>query len=112
MLTESEWRDGKRIVRCSCGWKRLTHWPLAQIHHMCRLGPCAHLGGEVCREQCPSCKGTTWVKVFDCAVLRECTPIPSKLDLPACTSCQLYQELPPSDTASCAAAIDHPKIVS
>jgi hypothetical protein len=90
--TEPE--NGLRWVHCGrCDFKRLTHWPIEQIHHVCHKGPCASLGKkEVRRQLCEGCKGKVQIKIMDCKVHGECTP-KKKLDgVACCTTCKDYSE--------------------
>src|SRR4051812_48100525 len=35
-LTEPD-DQGRRVVRCDCGYERHTHWPIEKIHHACAV---------------------------------------------------------------------------
>jgi hypothetical protein len=50
------------------------------------LADCPHRGGEIRREQCPSCSGTVMVKVQACELHGECT-LSSKV-LPGVRKCE------------------------
>jgi len=53
-----------------------------------KRGPCTHLGGELRRVLCKSCRSTVRIKVMNCAVHGECTvrkPVPGVSAV--CRSC-------------------------
>jgi FkbM family methyltransferase len=51
---------------------------------------CRHCGGEVRRETCPDCPGSVRVKIFRCAVHRECTHQKRLAGVACCAGCSEF----------------------
>ena len=49
--------------------------------------PCIHLGAELRRQDCPTCPGHVELKIFACAVHRECALSSKVNDVACCQTC-------------------------
>lgn len=98
--------DGKKLHRCSrCNVEVRVRTDNSQkIYLRCGMsvrktnsGRCKHLGDELRRQECPSCKGTVQVKVMGCAMFGECT---IGKDLPGIECCAACSRHEPTELAS------------
>jgi hypothetical protein len=55
-----------------------------------RAAACRHRGAAVREQQCPPCGGNVRLKVFACALYRECTPATALPGLACCATCPDY----------------------
>lgn len=78
-----------KCARCGRSVKDRTGNP---PHAKCKTRklPCARLGNEVRRQECPTCSGTVKIKVFACAVHGECTTAKALPALACCKVCSDY----------------------
>ena len=98
--------DGKHLHRCSrCKVEvRIRTTDSGKIYLRCGVatakpnrGPCVHLGDEIRRQECKSCKGVVQIKVMSCAVFGECTIGKDLPGIECCAACNNHQ---PRDLAS------------
>lgn len=79
------------LLRCEvCGYEELTEWGPHQRHRPCGQAPakptdCRHRSAPIGVEQCPGCRGTVKVKVFDCTLLGVRCALSGKI--PGVTDC-------------------------
>lgn len=87
------------LYRCACGNQIRSHMPQDTLLAKCRVRapkvaplPCVHLGPEVRRVACESCRGSVQIKVFACAIHGECTARRYKSggNMRACLTCAEY----------------------
>ena len=52
---------------------------------------CIHRGGELRRELCATCRGTTWVKIFACQLHAECSIEKHLAGVVCCRTCGDYR---------------------
>jgi hypothetical protein len=52
---------------------------------------CRHIGSEIRRQDCPTCRGHVELKIFACAVHRECALSPNAVAVSCCTNCADYE---------------------
>ena len=53
--------------------------------------PCRHLGPEVRQQTCPTCSGSVRLRVMECRVFTECTPVTPLAGLACCGSCDRWE---------------------